>query len=55
MRPITLFLGRRTGLKAHRLACLFSADSFDVGHGRARCELAVVGHCNAVNNHLDDV
>ena len=26
-----------------------------VGHGRARCELAVVGHCNAVNNHLDDV
>ena len=26
-----------------------------VGHGRARCELAVVGHCNVVNNHLDDV
>ena len=25
-----------------------------VGHGRARCELVVVGHCNAVNNHLDD-
>eukprot|EP01046_Picozoa_sp_COSAG06_P002297 COSAG06_NODE_80_length_25388_cov_33.371545_26_plen_98_part_00 len=26
-----------------------------VGHGRARCELVVYGHCNAVNNHLDDV
>ena len=26
-----------------------------LGHGRARCELVVVGHCNAVNNHLDDV
>ena len=26
-----------------------------VGHGRARCGLVVVGHRNAVNNHLDDV